>query len=115
MKIGVPRETKDQEFRVGMTPDGARLLGEEGHTILVERGAGQGSGFSDEAYTRTGAKLVDTETAWSEPELIIKVKEPNSKEVGYLRAGQVLFTYLHLAAAPELVERLCAADVIGIA
>jgi len=115
VKIGVPRETKDQEFRVGMTPDGARLLGEEGHTILVERGAGHGSGFSDEAYTSSGARLVDTETAWSEPDLVIKVKEPNPKEVGYLRPGQVIFTYLHLAAAPELVERLRAADVIGIA
>ena len=115
MKIGVPRETKDKEFRVGMTPDGARVLCEDGHAILVERGAGEGSGFADEAYSRAGATLVDTETAWSEPELIVKVKEPNPTEVARLRSGQVLFTYLHLAAAPELVERLRAADVIGIA
>ncbi len=115
MKVGVPRETKDKEFRVGMTPDGVRLLAEEGHPVLVERGAGQGSGFSDDSYARVGGRLVDTETVWSEPDLVVKVKEPNAQEVGYLRPGQVLFTYLHLAAAPELVERLLAADVIGIA
>jgi alanine dehydrogenase len=115
MKIGVPRESKDQEFRVGMVPDGVRLLGEAGHEVLIERGAGEGSGFSDDAYARVGAGLVDMEAAWSEPDLIVKVKEPNPSEIALLRSGQTLFTYLHLAAAPELTRQLCEADVMGIA
>jgi alanine dehydrogenase len=115
MKIGVPRESKDQEFRVGVVPDGVRLLGEAGHEVLVERGAGEGSGFSDDAYARVGAGLVDMEAAWSEPDLIVKVKEPNPSEIALLRSGQTLFTYLHLAAAPELTRQLCEADVMGIA
>jgi alanine dehydrogenase len=115
MKIGVPRESKDQEFRVGMVPDGVRLLGEAGHEVLIERGAGEGSGFSDDAYARVGAGVVDREAAWSEPDLIVKVKEPNPSEIAFLRSGQTLFTYLHLAAAPELTRQLCEADVMGIA
>ena len=115
MRIGVPRETKDQEYRVGMTPDGARVLRDQGHEILVERGAGQGSGFADEAYTKVGARMVDTAEAWGTPDLVVKVKEPNAAEVELLRRGQVLFTYLHLAAAPSLAESLREADVIGIA
>jgi alanine dehydrogenase len=115
MRIGVPRETKDQEFRVGMTPEGVRSLVEAGHEVLVERGAGEGSGFSDDRYQQAGARLVDAQAAWSSPDLLVKVKEPNEMEVRRLRAGQVLFTYLHLAAAPKLAERLLEADVIGIA
>jgi alanine dehydrogenase len=115
VKIGVPRETKDQEFRVGMTPDGARVLVDDGHAVLVERGAGEGSGFPDEAYASAGAALVDTETAWASPDLVVKVKEPSPREVGWLRSGQVLFTYLHLAAAGDLTQRLLASGVIAIA
>jgi alanine dehydrogenase len=115
MKIGVPRETKDQEYRVGMTPDGARTLVEDGHTLLVERGAGVGSGFPDEAYTMAGASLVGTEDAWSAPDLVVKVKEPNTAEIRRLRSGQTLFTYLHLAAAPETARGLLDAGVVGIA
>jgi alanine dehydrogenase len=115
MRIGVPRETKDQELRVGLTPDGARLLVEQGHEVAIERRAGEGSGFPDEAYRGVGARLVGVEEAWSWPELIVKVKEPNPQEVRWLRPGQVLFTYLHLAAAPELVRALLEADVVGIA
>jgi alanine dehydrogenase len=115
MRIGVPRETKDREFRVGLVPEGARLLVEAGHEVLVERGAGQGSGFPDEAYRAAGARLVATEEAWSAPELIVKVKEPNPREVTLLRAGQTLFTYLHLAAAPELAQKLQAAGIFAIA
>lgn len=115
MRIGVPRETKDQEFRVGLVPDGARVLAGEGHEVLVERGAGVGSGFPDEAYRAAGARLVGAEEAWSAPDLVVKVKEPNPREVGWLRAGQVLFTYLHLAAAPELARELAGSGVIGIA
>jgi len=115
MRIGVPRETKDREFRVGLVPDGVRALVRDGHEVLVECGAGLGSGFSDERYAELGAQLVDVEEAWSGPDLVVKVKEPNAEEVTRLRPGQILFTYLHLAAAPELVAQLREADVYAIA
>ena len=115
MKIGVPRETKDQEFRVGMTPDGVRALVEDGHQLLVEHRAGEGSGFPDAAYAEAGAALVGAEEAWSAPDLVVKVKEPNPAEIRRLRRGQTLFTYLHLAAAPELAHALLEAGVNGIA
>ncbi len=115
MKIGVPRETKDREYRVGLVPDGATSLVRSGHAVLVERGAGMGSGFADEAYEKAGARLVDAEEAWSSVDLIVKVKEPNEVEVLRLRAGQVLFTYLHLAAAPELTRALLEKDIKAIA
>ena len=86
-----------------------------GHELLVERGAGLGSGFADDAYAGAGARIVDVEEVWSAPDLIIKVKEPQPPEVARLRSGQILFTYLHLAAAPELTRSLCERDVIGIA
>jgi alanine dehydrogenase len=114
MKIGIPKESKDQEHRVGMTPDGVRALAEDGHVLLVERGAGVGSGFPDEDFVAAGATLVGTEEAWSAPELVVKVKEPNPSEVKRLRKGQTLFTYLHLAAAPETARGLLDAGVIGI-
>lgn len=115
MRIGVPRETKDREFRVGIVPDGARALVAAGNELLVERGAGQGSGFSDEAYERAGAKLVDAEEAWSLPDLVVKVKDPTREEVRWLRSGQTLFAYLHLAASAELTRALLDAGVVGIA
>jgi alanine dehydrogenase len=92
-----------------------RALSRVGHQILVERGAGQGSGFSDESFSKAGASLVSREEAWSQPEMIVKVKEPQPDEVGYLRRGQVLFTYLHLAANPPLARALLDSGVIGIA
>ena len=97
MRIGVPRESKDNEFRVGLTPDGARQLVARGHEVQVERGAGAGSGFLDETYERAGARCVATDAAWSEPEIVVKVKEPNAAEVRRLRPGQTVFAYLHLA------------------
>ena len=115
MRIGVPKETKDHEGRVGIVPDGVRQLVSGGHEVLVERGAGAGSGFADELYARAGGRLVGVEEAWSGPELIVKVKEPNAQEVKRLRSGQVLFAYLHLAPDRALTEALLAADVIGIA
>jgi alanine dehydrogenase len=115
MRIGVPRETKTMEYRVGLVPDAVRALTRAGHQILVERGAGQGSGFSDESFSQAGASLVSREEAWSQPEMIVKVKEPQADEVGYLRRGQVLFTYLHLAANPPLARALLDSGVIGIA
>ncbi|MGI9431725.1 MAG: alanine dehydrogenase [Myxococcota bacterium] len=115
MRIGVPREIKPQEFRVGLTPDGARTLVLQGHEVEVEHGAGLGSGFPDAAYEAAGASLKDTETVWSGPDLIVKVKEPQPPEVDRLREGQVLFTYLHLAAGGDLAARLTERNVIGIA
>ena len=114
MRIGVPRETKVREFRVGMVPDGVAALVAEGHEVCVERGAGEGSGFPDPDYAAQGARLVSREEAWSAP-LVVKVKEPLGDEVGLLEPGAVLFTYLHLAANPELCRELLAADVVAIA
>jgi alanine dehydrogenase len=115
MKIGVPRETKDNEYRVGMTPDGARQLVADGHRVLVERGAGLGSGFADEDYARAGATLAGVEETWGEAELIVKVKEPNPAESARLRAGQTLFAYLHLAPNRALTESLLGSGVRAIA
>ncbi|MGI9592872.1 MAG: alanine dehydrogenase [Myxococcota bacterium] len=115
MKVGVPRETKDQEFRVGVTPDGVRMLVEAGHEVLVEAGAGLGSGFDDDTYRKAGARLGSAEEAFGTAELVVKVKEPNLTEIGWLQEGQTLFTYLHLAAAREVTEALREAQVIGIA
>jgi alanine dehydrogenase len=115
MRIGVPRETKDREFRVGLVPDGVRALVRAGHEVLIEHAAGTGSGFADDDYQQAGARLVSTEEAWSESDLLVKVKEPNDAEVPYLRPGQILFTYLHLAAAPGLTAALREADVYALA
>jgi alanine dehydrogenase len=115
LRIGVPKETKDNEFRVGLTPDGARQLASRKHEVLVERGAGLGSGFADDLYVAAGARLVGVEEAWSAPEIVVKVKEPNASEVTRLRAGQTLFAYLHLAPNRPLTDGLLAAGVVGIA
>jgi alanine dehydrogenase len=115
MRIGVPRELKDQEYRVGMVPDGVRALVAGGHAVLVERGAGEGSGFGDAEYAAAGAQLVDVERVWGEAEVIVKVKEPQPAEMPRLRTGQALFCYLHLAAAPEVAAGLRAAGVLAIA
>jgi alanine dehydrogenase len=115
VQIGVPREIKDMEFRVGITPDGVRQLVGAGHDLVVERGAGEGSGFSDADYVEAGARLGDAEEAFASPELIVKVKEPQPQEIRQLRSGQTLFTYLHLAPAPELARALCDSGVTAIA
>ena len=115
MRIGVPRETKTMEYRVGLTPAAVKGLAAAGHEVLVEREAGLESGFADAEFTAAGARLVGTDEVWSAPELIVKVKEPQGDEVKRMRAGQVLFTYLHLAAAPELARSLCDAGVEAIA
>jgi alanine dehydrogenase len=113
MRIGVPRERKDKEFRVGMVPDGVRQLQQAGHEILVERGAGEGSTLADEAFARAGAQMVDAADAWS-ADLVVKVKEPQPDEFRWLRPEQVLFTYLHLAAAPDVTAALRDAGVVAI-
>ncbi|MDM9380837.1 alanine dehydrogenase [Chlorogloeopsis sp. ULAP01] len=115
MEIGVPKETKDQEFRVGLSPSSARVLKENGHTIFVETQAGVGAGFTDDDYTSVGAEIVLTpEAAWNR-DLVIKVKEPQSKEYKFLQKGQILFTYLHLAADRKLTEHLIDCGVCAIA
>lgn len=114
MDIGVPKEIKDQEFRVGLSPDSVRALVDQGHRVAVEQGAGSGAGFSDEDYAGSGATLVETAKAWDQ-ELVVKVKEPLPDEYGYLQADQLLFTYLHLAASRRLTEALLASGVTAIA
>ena len=115
MIVGVPREIKLGEQRVALTPAGARSLTEAGHRVLVERGAGAGSGFTDDEYTAAGAALDTVDRVWADAEMVLKVKEPISEEYERLRAGQVLFTYLHLAAVPELARALARAGTIAIA
>jgi alanine dehydrogenase len=105
MKIGVAREIKPDEYRVALTPAGARELVGRGHEVVVESGAGEGSAIPDETYTAVGATIGSTDQAWA-AELVLKVKESLPEEYGYLREGQVLFTYLHLAANEELTRAL---------
>jgi alanine dehydrogenase len=113
--VGVPREIKPGEQRVALTPAGARALAQAGHRVVVEVGAGSGSSIRDEEYAREGATLAPVDGVWAPAELILKVKEPLAEEYPRLRAGQALFTYLHLAPAPELARALQAADVVAIA
>ena len=115
MRIGIPRETKTMEYRVGMVPDAVELLSRGGHEVVVERGAGGGSGFPDAEFAASGARIAEREEVWSSADLIVKVKEPQPDEIRWLHEGQVLFTYLHLAAAPDLASALCKAGVIAIA
>lgn len=115
MRISVVREIKPQETRVGLIPAGVTDLVQRGHTVFVERGAGELSGYTDEQYTYAGAELVDRETAWGKVELLLKVKEPIAEEYGFLRSDLTLFTYLHLAADRALTEALMAAGTLAIA
>jgi len=116
MIIGVPKETKDKEFRVGIVPAGVRKLAQTGHSVRVETGAGLGSGITDAEYETAGAKLVDdAATLYAEAELVMKVKEPLEQEYAYLREGLILFTYLHLAPLPELTQVLLHKKVTAIA
>ncbi|WP_223591004.1 alanine dehydrogenase [Neobacillus bataviensis] len=115
MRIGVPKEIKNNENRVAMTPAGVVNLVKFGHEVMIEKGAGLGSGFIDDDYSSAGAKLVETaEEAWS-MEMVMKVKEPLPSEYKYFREGLILFTYLHLAPEPELTKALIDKKVVGIA
>ena len=115
MEVGVPKEIKDQEFRVGLTPASVRALVDQGHQVFVEKGAGLGSSFSDAMYQQAGATLVDTaEKAWQR-ELVVKVKEPLPQEYEFLSLPKFLFTYLHLAADRRLTEALLQSGVTAIA
>ena len=116
MIIGVPKEIKDYEYRVSLTPDGARVLLQAGHRVVVEPSAGQGSGFSDDAYRQAGAQVAGSKAeVFQQADLIVKVKEPQLSECALFRPGQVLFTYLHLASLPDLTKALVAADITAIA
>ncbi len=115
MLVGVPREIKDNENRISLVPAGVRALVEEGHSVLVERGAGDGSGISDERYEEAGARLGSVEEVFAKADLILKVKEPQKSEVARFRKGQILFTYLHLAPLPELTASLMKSGVTAIA
>jgi alanine dehydrogenase len=112
VRIGVPREVKDEEARVAITPIGVAALHAHGHEVAIEEGAGDGSRISDELYRRAGAEIVaDPEEVWARADLVLKVKEPIEIEYPYLRSGLVLFTYLHLAANEELTQRLVESGV----
>src|SRR5216117_3843346 len=115
MIVGVPREIKPGEARVALTPPGARALAEAGHRVVVERGAGGGSGIRDDEYAAVGAALAAADEVWQRAELVLKVKEPLPAESARLRPGQILFTYLHLAPAPELTRALRDTGAIAIA
>jgi alanine dehydrogenase len=114
MIIGVPKEIKTEEFRVGLTPFGVQDLKHEGHTLLIESGAGVGSGFPDSEYQQSGADIVEKEQLFSQAELIVKVKEPLPPEYGLLKNNQALFTYLHLAPNRELTEVLLRKQVTAL-
>jgi alanine dehydrogenase len=116
MIIGVPKEIKDNEARVGVTPAGVKALTEAGHTVLVETQAGAQSGFPDEEYQHAGAEMVgEAGYVWSKSEMVVKVKEPIEREYVFFREGLVLFTYLHLAPLPDLTGKLLKSKVIGVA
>ncbi|MEE9524083.1 MAG: alanine dehydrogenase [Thermodesulfovibrionales bacterium] len=115
MIIGVPKEIKKEEYRVGIIPDGVKELKQDGHTVLVEAGAGEGSGFSDVDYLDADADVVDREAVFNNADLVVKVKEPVLPEYDQFRDGQAVFTYLHLAPNPELTKALIDKKVIAIA
>lgn len=116
MIVGTVREIKTEEYRVGLTPDGARDLLRGGHGVLVEAGAGVGSGFADEAYLKAGAKILDSAAeVWSKADLLVKVKEPQPPEFKLMRPGLTLFTYLHLATTPDAADALLRSGTTSIA
>jgi alanine dehydrogenase len=115
MKIGVATEIKSDEYRVALTPAGARELVQRGHEVLVEQGAGAGSSFPDSSYEVNGARIVSVDEVWTESELLLKVKEPIEPEYGRLRDGLVLFTYLHIAADEPLTRALVDSGIAAVA
>ena len=116
MIVGIPREVKDHEYRVAATPEGVRELVDAGHTVLIEEGAAAGSSLSEERYKRAGGQFVSSaEDVWREAEMVVKVKEPQPSEYARMREGQILFTYLHLAANHELTAELIRRGVAAVA
>ena len=115
MRVGIPTEIKEDEYRVAVTPSGVAAFVSHGHEVCIQSGAGSGSAIADEAYRKAGADIVTTAgEIWERAELVLKVKEPLDGEFGMMRTGQVLFTYLHLAASKPLTEELLARQVVGI-
>ena len=116
MKIGLPKEIKDNEYRVGLTPAGVQALKDAGHELFVQKSAGEGSGFSDEQYVNAGATMLDTaDDVWQTGDMIVKVKEPIAPEYPRMRENQLLFTYLHLAPELELTKQMMERKVTGVA
>src|ERR1700754_1685927 len=116
MKVGVPTEIKTDEYRVALTPSGARELAEHGHEVVVQAGAGEGSAISNEEYVAQGARILpDAEAVFGEADMIVKVKEPQAEEVARLQPRHTLFTYLHLAPDPEQTRGLLASGATAIA
>ena len=116
MKIGLPKEIKDNEYRVGLTPAGVQALSDAGHELFVQKSAGEGSGFADELYVKAGATMLETaDDVWSEGDMIVKVKEPIAPEYPRMRENQLLFTYLHLAPEFELTRQMMERKVTGVA
>jgi alanine dehydrogenase len=115
LKIGVAKEIKPDEYRVALTPAGARELGQHGHDVIVETGAGEGSSFSDAAYEAAGARIASVDDVWGDSELLLKVKEPIAPEYEQLREGLVLFTYLHIAADEPLTRALLDSGITAVA
>ncbi|MCA9722092.1 MAG: alanine dehydrogenase, partial [Gemmatimonadetes bacterium] len=116
MLIGVPKEIKTNENRVGLVPSGAEALIGEGHEVMIEAGAGEGSGFTDAQYTAVGATILPTaDEVWARAEMIIKVKEPIAVEWPRMRKGQVMYTYFHFAADEPLTRAVMASGAIAIA
>jgi alanine dehydrogenase len=116
MIVGLPKEIKDNEYRVGMTPAGVRALSDAGHQVIVERSAGEGSGFTDDLYERAGATLIEAaDEVWARAEMIVKVKEPIAPEYPRMKEGLLLFTYLHLAPDPKQTQALLEKKVTGVA
>jgi alanine dehydrogenase len=116
VKVGIPREVKNNEFRVAITPAGVHELVRNGHQVFVEQGAGNGSSITDDEYTAAGAEILATaDEVWATAELLLKVKEPIAEEYHRLRKGQTLFTYLHLAASRECADALLASGTTAIA
>ncbi|HKQ75433.1 MAG TPA: alanine dehydrogenase [Blastocatellia bacterium] len=116
MIIGLPKEIKDNEYRVGLTPAGVKTLSDYGHTVLVETKAGEGSGISDEEYSAATGRIVETaDEVWQRSEMIVKVKEPVGPEYKRMREGQILFTYLHLAPDQKLTQAMLKSKITGVA
>jgi alanine dehydrogenase len=115
MRVGVAKEIKTQEYRVALTPGGALELARRGHEVIVERGAGVGSSFLDDAYVSAGARIASADEVWAEAELLLKVKEPIEQEYGRLRDRLVLFTYLHIAADEPLTRALVRSGTTAVA
>ena len=116
MKIGLPKEIKDNEYRVGLTPAGVQALSQSGHEVYVQKTAGEGSGFTDDQYVKAGGRMLDTaDEIWQTGDMIVKVKEPVAPEYPRMRENQLLFTYLHLAPEFELTKQMMERNVTGVA